>query len=124
MPAGFVKLKDGVVSPAIEKGDWGFTTIPEVECTAPISKSGTFYFMSDIIDGKDMSYRYNYDEAWFFEDITTYQHDLVKMSIRVALAAFGADGTNSSPQNIESLMEDLEFGNIKIDYIWERAPRG
>lgn len=26
IPAGFVKLKDGVVSPAIEKGDWKFTT--------------------------------------------------------------------------------------------------
>ena len=82
--------------------------------TSPLKKDGEFKFASDLNQG-DIWYKYSYDETLFFNDSGIYQHDLVKMSIRAALAAFGT-GNSGKSKNIEAFMEDLEFHNIEANY--------
>ena len=90
---------------------------PSITFAEPVKQSnGTFSFMSDILNGADMRYSYSYDDSWFFEDSFVYQHDLVKMSIRAAMSAFGAEGTKATPKNIEALMTSLKFENIEATY--------
>lgn len=75
-----------------------------------------------VIDGEflyssvDAVYRYpfHYDEGWFLSDSTVYQHDLTRMSLRVAMAAGdirslpGYENTKGY-ENIQDLMETLGF---------------
>lgn len=118
MPAGFIQFADGSASPAIAKGQWGFRT---AKLGKPVLKLDDgaikFKFTSDIVDGKDIEYDFcSYDESWFFKDSTVYNHDLVKASIRGAMAAYGADGEKSTDRNINALMNDLKFRNIETSY--------
>lgn len=57
-------------------------------------------------------YPYHYDESWFLRDSSLYQHDLTKMSLRVAMAAGDArsvPGYEKGYENIQLLMTDLGF---------------
>ena len=134
MPAGFIKMADGTRSSAIEKGEWMLKTanqsVPEKPTTQPmvVNQTGNFKFNSDILTGRDdknIRYDYNYDESWFLQNSTVYQHDLVKMSIRIALAAGGAKGERFdgeeivpySSANIKSLMTDLGYTNFYDAYV-------
>ena len=88
-----------------------------------LKKSGNFYFRSDLSklisdSNGSLHNTYNYDESWFFNDSTSYQHELVQMSVRVALAAFG-EGENSTEKNIRELMEgadSLKFSDVDYSY--------
>lgn len=46
---------------------------------------GEFTYLSST--NEVFKYRYHYDESWFQNSSYTYQHDLTKMSLRVAMAA-------------------------------------
>lgn len=82
-----------------------------------VSKSGNFTYTSTMLTGNDMDrdYKYTYDETWFSKDSTDYQHDLTKMSMCIALAAYGAN-SDGNARNIRALMEDLEFKELDIHY--------
>ena len=69
----------------------------------------TFTYISNILPKKDgkhqeASYDYSYDEAWFLKSGTEYQHDLARMSIRMAMAA-----ARTTPVSIEKLFDQLDF---------------
>ena len=72
----------------------------------------------------DWEYTYSYDESWFSKDSTEYQHDLVKMSLCVAMAAFGAydktldTGPTYTKKNIKALFSDLGFDNSNTVYYY------
>lgn len=110
----FVRFADGTGSPAIEKGEWRFRT-KQRPTNIITDQEGYFRFPSEIVGG-DMVYSYHYDESWFLEDSYEYQHELVAMSIRGALAAYGAEGEKSTSKNIKSLMDDLKFERIVTQY--------
>ena len=82
-----------------------------------------FYYNTDtlkIIDpekGNTAKGKFTYKDEWFFGDTTKYNHDLAKMSLAAALAAFGAD-ENGSAKNIKALMDTLGFSydNESIQY--------
>ena len=85
-----------------------------------IQKSGNFLHMS-AISGKSESYPYEYDESWFLENSTIYNHNLAKMSLAMAMASFdteekvvGIDRAN----NITDLLYQLgyKFTNKSIHY--------
>ena len=82
-----------------------------------VNKPG--YFTYDALYGPT-TYGYSYDESWFLGSSTQYNHDLAKMSIRVAMAAYmtGAnEGSNIGSGNISKLMKDeLGFDNLKVYY--------
>ena len=56
-------------------------------------------------------YTFTYDESWFLEPATTYNHDLAKMTFRVALAAADTDA-----EFIEALFRTLEMKNLDTNY--------
>ena len=71
-------------------------------------KSGEFQYNNTFTD-TTWTFPYSYDESWFFNLNNFYQHDLCRMSLRVALAAFGDTDKGSGPANIMALMDDLGF---------------
>lgn len=88
--------------------------IPE----APIKKGQngeTFTYISQFLPKRDneASYDYSYDESWFLKSGTEYQHDLARMSIRMAMAA-----ARTTPVSIKDLFDQLGFSysDASIDY--------
>lgn len=87
--------------------------ICEFEQTSNTStKDGTFEYLS--YDNQVREYTYHYDESWFWNSSYTYQHDLTRMSLRVAMAAGDirvvdgqADADGARP--LKNLMSDLGF---------------
>lgn len=75
----------------------------------PYVKSGTFSYLS--YDNNIREYNYVYDESCFFNSSYEYQHDLTKMSLRVAMAAGDARaaGESDGARTIKELMNSLEF---------------
>lgn len=86
-------------------------------------QSGTFHYkaMCGITE-----YPYVYDDSWFQNTTTKYNHELAKMSIRVGMAAYrtgpSADSEDgmahgAGSEYIEALMEDeLGFTNLDVYY--------
>lgn len=118
MGEGFVRFADGTTNPAILKGQWQFTTehAPVIETADAKSYDGEFSFLSDLAkdagmgdEEKTLTYTYHYDDNWFFKNSSTYQHELVQMSIRAAMAAFDSGIVLDRSKNIEALMHDLDF---------------
>lgn len=118
LDAGVVQFKDGTTNPAIAKGEWQFTTeyAPIIDTVDAKTYSGEFSFLSDLAKDagigdkkKTLTYTYHYDDNWFFENSSTYQHELVQMSIRVAMAAFDSGIVSDRSKNIKELMHDLDF---------------
>ena len=106
MGEGFVKFEDGTTCSVIKAGDWEFKTGSAKSLKVD---KGTFKYSS----GK--TYTYDYDESWFSQSSYYYQHDLTKMSICAAMAAYGTPKTQSDA-NIKSLMGDLKFDNYYSHY--------
>lgn len=69
----------------------------------PLKLSGDFSYHSEITK-ETAKYTYSYDESWFLKSGTEYQHDLARMSIRMAMAA-----ARQSPVSIKDLFEQLNF---------------
>ena len=74
-----------------------------VYCSWETRRQGKFKYHSELTS-KNATYDYTYDEHWFEKSSYTYNQDLVRMSIRMAMAA--ADTTSG---NIQDLMEQLGF---------------
>ena len=82
-----------------------------------------FYYNTETLNkidsekGNTAKGRFIYKDEWFFGDTTKYNHDLAKMSLAAALAAFGGD-ENGSAKNIKALMDKLGFSydNESIQY--------
>lgn len=86
--------------------------------SAPTVIDGEFQYCGS----EETPYRYtfHYDERWFQNDAMVYQHDLTRMSLRVALAAGdlrSLPGYENAQgyENIQALMEDLGF-DFSTDY--------
>lgn len=81
----------------------------------PLKKTGMFSY-SSMFSEQTEQYNYEYDESWFKRGATSgYQHDLARMSLRMAMAAYGV-GESSAETNIEQLLDDLNFKSRSIDY--------
>ena len=79
------------------------------------SISGEFNYLS--YNNQIATYTYTYKDSWFLESSYTYQHDLVKMSLRTAMAAFDTvDVTGEHSTNIETLMGEIGFQNVFTHY--------
>ena len=77
--------------------------------------NGEFNYLS--YNNQIATYTYTYKDSWFFESSYTYQHDLVKMSLRTAMAAFDTvDVTGEHSTNIETLMGEIGFQNAFTHY--------
>lgn len=88
-------------------------------CTVTVKyiPDGEFNYYDAFMSGEKGTYTYTYDEAWFNTASTTYQHDLTRMSIRMAAAGFGNNtGNEDASLNIQTLMKNLGFENIKASY--------
>lgn len=126
MGAGFIQFADGTVSPEISKNSWSFAIVG-VKADEILKKQGEFKFLSEKFggDNKTITYTYDYDESWFFQSSYKYQHDLTRMSMRVAMAAFGSYNnyggyeTTYSEDNIRDLLtgdNGLGFENAIFNY--------
>lgn len=95
-------------------------SVGTIRYTPLLKKTGDFSWSTEIEGGdpKDWTFSYNYDESWFLNGSDIYQHDLTKMSIRLAMAAFGThDGASAnSERNIKSLLMDLGFQKPAYHY--------
>ena len=101
-------------------------------------QTGEFVYCSSITKARS-TYSYSYEQSWFFIPSDTYQHGLARMSIRMAMAAFGIEGNasrngssrrdgnstisyladedpDSTSEGIVSLLKDLDFTDIQICY--------
>ncbi len=94
--------------------------IAEAEPEQPLKKTGYFSWDRSFEKSEktNWTYHYDYDESWFLIGSDTYQHDLTKMSLRLAMAACGTnDGVNTyTEQNIKALYADLEFSDPVFHY--------
>ena len=88
-------------------GSSGGTTEPDAPSPLVIKwGEQTFDYYSSIM-GKTASYYFDYDENWFFEDSTTYNHELAQMSIRMAMA-----GGTTKGKSIDKMLRTLQFTDI------------
>lgn len=104
---------DGVVAAYLGISDKNELVFQSAAATAPMPpKSGAFTYWSQFTD-KEASYDYSYDESWFLKSGTEYQHDLARMSIRMAMAA-----ARTTPVSIKDLFDQLGFSysDASIDY--------
>ena len=85
-----------------------------------VISDGTFTYTSAVLTrtnaaGKEeaalATYPFSYNENWFLQDSTVYDHGLAKMSLRMAMAAAMTTGDAIVP-----LLETLGFGSITPDY--------
>ncbi len=98
-----------------------------------------FHYFSSITDTVESYGSMYYNEDWFLQPSTVYNHELARMSIRMAMAAFGVPGTaneagtarddgrtrvtynrsessSSTSKNIVELFEQLRFKYIELFY--------
>lgn len=100
----------------------GGSTEPDPEpdpdpAAGPLKKIGTFTYYSSIT-GKEASYDYSYDESWFLKSGTEYQHDLARMSIRMAMAA-----ARTTPVSIKDLFDQLSFDYSNESIVYPNPTR-
>ena len=72
--------------------------------------SGDFTYKSNVT-GRNEQYTFSYDDSWFYSDSSIYNHDLVKMSVRMAMA-----GSKRDESNIEALYRQLGYNDIASDF--------
>ncbi|MBQ6488275.1 MAG: leucine-rich repeat protein [Solobacterium sp.] len=111
----------------------------EIPAKELLIQTGEFTYFSGITDRLEQ-YRYDYDENWFTESSEAYNHDLARMSVRMAVAAFGVpsakqhlidtyekdentlikymatESKKSSSTTIVQLLKNLEFTDVEVNY--------
>jgi len=87
------------------------------EYHAPKSFPGTAHFNS----GKG-SAPFDYDDLWFNKGAYGYNHDLAKMSMRLALSAYATDSVKTQYTNVERLLDDLKFEGITHNDWYTKTP--
>ena len=83
----------------------------------PESFPGTAYFNVGL--GKAA---FNYDDSWFDKGAYGYNHDLAKMTMRLAASAFASSGVKTQYTNVERLLDDLHFEGITHNEWYTKAP--
>ena len=86
----------------------------------PVSfQNKSFYFRSALSDDDSIEYTFDYDDNWVFSNDLNDRYKLMKTSIRVAMAAFGAkEDKGYGPTNIKKMMNTMgfEYTDSSIDY--------
>ena len=102
---GVIQFEDGTTFDGISKGEWRFRTLEKVlSPKEPLKIDNALFNYCSAITGKTASYYFDYDEAWFNQDATIYNHDLAKTSLKLAMAA-----ANTTPDYVEDLFNKLEI---------------
>ncbi|MBQ1477872.1 MAG: cell wall-binding repeat-containing protein, partial [Erysipelotrichaceae bacterium] len=101
-------------------GEWKREDSTLPECGSPLIQNGpdyVFEFQSQFKD-EPMKYTYSYDENWFFNDPSEYNHDLATMSLKMAMAGMADDETHMDDSHIVDLLHNMEFEDylIKTSY--------
>ncbi len=92
----------------ITTGEDNITTLPGKQTAVRSDYEGDkFHFYSSWDDNEECEF--NFDESWFFQPSSTYNHALARMSIRAAMAAFTSPTNGTDARNIEELMNRLEM---------------
>lgn len=94
--------------------NWATAVFP-VEYVSAQQISGDFNYKSHFSQETE-AYSFDYDDTWFFNQPTAYNHDLVKMSLRMAMASMAPDSDATDASNIISLYKTLGFHKISKDY--------
>ena len=102
------------------------TPIPDTPTVLqPMKTDGTFKYFANHLKNHDKlintvsaEYTYHYDESWFENSASTYQHDLARMSLRMSMAGMAREDSAAAKNyaNIKNLLTELEFTNLKADY--------
>lgn len=108
-----VKKDDGTIVREVfggltDKSEWNF----QIAVNKPLVKDGGLFKYHSSLTKEDASYSYSYDEHWFLKSSRIYQHNLARMSIRMALA-----GVRTDSSSIRDLMEQLEFRNLDDHFV-------
>lgn len=106
--AGVISFEDDGTNETIAKGNWEFKTIIHPETLLPAEKplkieDGIFSYWSTV-NGSAENYTFDYDEEWFLKDSSEYNYNLLKMSMRLALAS-----ARKSASSITALYDTLKF---------------
>lgn len=102
---GVIQFEDGTTFDGISKGEWRFRTLEKVlSPKEPLKIDNALFNYCSAITGKTASYYFDYDEAWFNQDATIYNHDLAKTSLKLAMAA-----ANTTPDYVEDLFNKLDI---------------
>lgn len=106
MDPGVITFKDTDERIGFGGTEWIFTVSG--------AKTGTFRYKAQY---GITEYPYAYDDSWFLESSTKYNHDLAKMSLRTAIAAYGSGSNADGSEYIQDLMNDeLGFHNLEVYY--------
>lgn len=88
-----------------------------------LKRSGSFLMfstdLSDYTGETFVKYHYDYDESWFFNTSSGYQHGLAKMSLAAAMAGMAKSNNDdawSNAANIRKLMGELKYSDLDIHY--------
>ena len=101
---GVVLFENGTAFEGISKGQWCFSSIDTpLPKTAPLNIKESFKYVSTFTEST-VSYPFDYDESWFYKDSRSYNHDLAKMSLRMAMSAAW-----TTSDNIVDLFDRLGF---------------
>lgn len=109
MGEGLVKFKDGTVSPAIVKGQWSFTTATPTysDQTAEIT------FRTGGFEWETATKSILWNDGWFDESATTYNHDLAIASLALSGAAY----VDASDETVIAGLKALGFSGEDPHYI-------
>ncbi len=106
MDNGVIAFKDTDEQIGFGGTEWTFTVSG--------AKTGSFCYKAQY---GITEYPYTYDDSWFLESSTEYNHDLAKMSLRAAIAAYGSGSNADGSEYIQNLMVDeLGFHNLDVYY--------
>lgn len=106
MDTGVITFKDTSETIGFGGTEWTFAVSGKT--------TGTFRYRSCYGEAK---YPYTYDDSWFLESSTGYNHELAKMSLRTAIAAYGTGSNSDGSEYIKELMDEkLGFSNLEIYY--------
>lgn len=96
----------------------------EMVIKSPMMIDGTFEYPADhlkednLISDYTAKFGFHYDESWFENSATMYQHDLARMSLRMTMTGMTRrdfdDATNTS--HVEDLLTKLEFSNQVLNF--------
>ena len=109
----YVLMDNGVISfkDTDEKIGFGGT---QWTFTVSGNKTGTFRYKAQY---GITEYPYSYDDNWFSGETTAYNHDLAKLSLRAAIAAYGTGSNSDGSEYIQEFMtNELGFHNLDVYY--------
>lgn len=106
MDYGVITFKDTDAKIGFGGTEWTFTIGG--------TKTGSFRYKAQY---GETVYPYTYDDSWFLESSTEYNHELAKMSLRTAIAAYGSGSNADGSEYIQELLSDeLDFNNLVVEY--------